>query len=172
MLFPGENMISILVLIVLAAVCGLYWFAFHCSTKGWLRFPFYYERLDLPVNVVDPGEREKLQQKWQIRHDHLIRYCQVGGAILFIATCTVLGLFRYKQGDSPKITTPQTLILLFWMAIMPAYMFVEYALFWDKIPPKNTEHLRHFQVLTLQLWIALIAIFASICIGTFFVPAG
>jgi hypothetical protein len=124
----------------------------------------------LPANVADPILKLELQKKWNVRHDELIKWCQVSGFILVGVTAVVLYILKPSGWDRPEFTTPETLILLFWIVIIPIYLFVEYATFWDKISPEFAEHLRYFQELTCRVWVALVIIFASICIGKFFGP--
>lgn len=169
----NSNKDWLLVLFAEAAICAIYLFVFNRSTKTWRRFPFYWRQLRLPADASSESQRHNLQKQWKRRHDELIKYCQASGGVFIGVTAAILYFLMHQQWNrsKPEFTTPVTLILLFWMVIIPVYLFVEYATFCDKISKEDAEHLRHFQDLTHRVWVALLIVFASICFGRFFVAS-
>lgn len=104
---------------------------------------------------------------WQNRHTHFIIYF----AFWFSLVCLLATIFapfivRSTRKDRTRLETLEIAIpLAFWTLAPPVYLFLEYWIFSEKIGCEAAEHLRHYQEITRNIWIAIVAVLAAIYTG-------
>jgi hypothetical protein len=100
---------------------------------------------------------------WWKYHEHFSTASAVTATVLLLVSVFVIWRLG-KEAACKKIPAhpAAAILLLGWVIGPPIWLLKEYMVFYDKISRDQAEHLSHFEELTRNMWVGLVAAMISI----------